>query len=377
MSLIKAILVLLVKKLTYVVSLYNPEVYCFVKKKGTVVNINKKIGIAIFLVLVGTVEARDRKTNSPDKPKKVVPVIRKVPKSPTVKSKKLAERKQNFKIKEQQRKHDRQEYRKKQVVWDPQFDRFEQNVSFGFSRLHKKKLIKLIDEDANADTIVIDKSCPAGIFGYTLAANVTGLPKIFKKGESTEARFGIATSFSKKEDAYQGTYIDTGSTHETSLLKTRQNIKCYQLLVTSEYDLFEKYGWTYSLNSALGLSVGALRELRINREIGNFLRYTGKHFRPKKSRPTAQIGFSVHKKMGPITGGIRYTIGYTKQTYQAALRLDEPYGYDARTKTGGHVIDRDNYNNQSNSAIRGLLITTPPVFKLLACNLQAVVGFDF
>ena len=124
-----------------------------------------------------------------------------------------------------------------------------------------------------------------------IAANVgiefTDLPT-FRKGEKTNARLGLATSFAKKDAAVEGDYFDAGQT--TALLTTRQDVKRVEALIVGEYDLYHNYGLTYSLDAGLGIVVGALRDLKLYQKSGEDIFYTGQKLLENKCQFTGRIG---------------------------------------------------------------------------------------
>lgn len=375
-------------------------------------NKSKKIGIAIFLLLIGSLEAgRKRLTNSDDhhkmhkvpklkkdkalkapKPpklsKKKVSKLKKdkAPKAPqnaTLLSKKKAERKEKYHQKKAKRKEDRKEAKKRQVyLGEGRLKTYRQEFAYGATYYHKESTTKLLDaiqttDPANAvgligtavttDEIEITKSKPALQVSYVLSAVYENLPALFKAGETVEASFGLQASFAKKDDAYQGTYKDEAVVGN---LRTRQDIKKYTVQLFGQYELFRYYGWRYNFKLASGLSVGALRDLRIYEEVSNQFYYTGQRMPVKKSRPTVEFGLNVTKEAGPLHLVFGYDVGYVKQAYQYTLVADFPDPLASQVHHNNHV------NLRANS-VRHLLVATPPVFKLWAFNFKLGAAFDF
>lgn len=356
-------------------------------------NKNKKIGIMIFLALVGSLEAeRHRLTN--DDPsssqnkstaqKKPV-VVKKSVKStvPTVAAQKKANKKLKQKQKDAEAKRKKQEAKARQVsLNDAQFKSYQQAFNYGCVLYHKKSNVELLDVvqaaatptgligNASAvDSIEITKSKAAPKVTYALSAVYENLPSLFRAGETTEASFGIQASFAKKDDAYQGTYKDAGTTVYS--LRTRQSIKKYALEVFGQYGLFEYYGWKYNIKVAPGLSVGALRDLRIY-EVGDGdkLFYTGQRLTPNKACGTVEFGLNVTKEAGPLQLIFAYDMGYVKQTYNSDLVLDKPDVLASATQ-------QNNYDLLKGDAVRHIVLVTPPVFNVWSYNFKFGAAFDF
>lgn len=347
-------------------------------------NKSKKIGIAIFLLLSGSLEARVRLNNSESH----TPVVRKAPAPPaspkpqTVSSKKKAKRKAKYKAKEIQRKKDRLEAKKVKSVriGDGRFKNYQQELNYGFMLYHKEKRTELLDAVNAAanptgllstatekDIIEITKSKPALQVSYVVSAVYENLPALFKRGKTTEAAIGIQASFAKKNDAYQGTHRDVDVAGN---LRTRQSIKKWAVLVFGQYELFRYAGWRYNFKLGAGLSVGALRDLRIYEDNNGILSNTGQRAVAKKSQPTVEFGFNIAKEAGPIDVIFAWDVGYVKQKYSDILALDAP---DA----GASTKHQNNFTTLRHDAVRHLIFITPPTFKLWSFNFKMGAGFNF
>lgn len=389
-------------------------------------NRNKKTGIAIFLFLIGSLEAgrSNRLTNKEghaivasrpsiaknhtQKKHKIVKVKKvkaspkkqapkkhkatkvkkhKVPNPPKKSSsKKKVQRKAKYDQKAAKRKEDRKEAKSRQVyLGEGRFKSYKQEFAYGAAYYHKNKKVEFLDalqtiDPNNAiglisaatekDEIEITKSKPAIQVSYVLSAVYENMPALFKAGETVEASFGLQASFAKKDDAYQGTYKDAGVAGD---LRTRQDIKKYTVQVFGQYELFRCCGWKYNFKLASGLSVGALRDLRlyVAPSEGNLF-YIGQRLEVEdnKSRPTVEFGLNVTKEAGPLELVFGSDIGYVRQTYKNYLTVEQA---DTRAPQVHHT----NFVNLRANSARHLLTIVPPVFKLWSFNFKMGAAFSF
>ena len=384
-------------------------------------NRNKKIGIAIFLLLIGSLETKHAKSikdessklylaiHDPSGSKKVhkkkksvgkskaTPVPKKaskekvknkktkVPKKSTVSSRNKAARKEKYQKKDAQRLADRQEAKRRPRVSlnDGRFKTYKQEFGYGATYYHKESKTELFDAvqtvgGATAggligaavtekDVVEITKSKPAPQVTYVLSTVYENLPALFKAGETVEASFGIQASFAKKDDAYQGTHKDAGVAGN---FRTRQSIKKYTVELFGQYELFQYYGWKYNFKLASGLSYGALRDLRLYEEVSNKLHYTGQRVAAKNSRPTVDFGFNITKEAGPLELVFAYDVGYVNQSYKDILIVEEP---DRDAPTAHHTTQ----TLLRGDSARHLLAITAPTFKLWAFNFKLGAAFNF
>ncbi len=391
-------------------------------------NKSKKLGIAIFLLLIGSLDAkRQRLINDGDSEKSNKMAVNKAPTPPahsssskkhhkTLKAKNITKphkksklhkiavskaptppahsssskkhdkklkRIAKFQVKEVQRKKDRAEAKRNQVRFkDGRFKNYQQEFNYGFMVYHKEQKTELLDAvqagvaangllsnavETEKDTIEITKSKPAPQVSYVLSAVYENLPSLFKAGKTVEGAMGIQASFAKKNDAYQGTYKDVGVAGD---LRTRQSIKKWSVLVFGQYELFRYYGFRYNFKLGTGLSVGALRDLRIYEGTNDLLHNTGQFLASNKSRPTVEFGLNVSKEAGPLDIIFAYDVGYVKQTYSKELYLVSP---DA----GASIDHTNNFNNLKHDVARHLVTLTPPIFKLWSFNFKLGAGFNF
>lgn len=381
-------------------------------------NRSKKIGIAIFLLLIGSLETKHAKSSKDESiathyslgskkvhkkkksikkskvartPKKIKASKKnhkaskpKAPKKSTVSSRNKADRKARYQKKEAKRLADRQEAKRRPRVSlnDARFKTYKQEFGYGVTYYHKESQTELFDAVQSLggtagglvgaaitekDVIEITKSKPAPQVTYVLSTVYENLPALFKAGETVEASFGIQASFAKKDDAYQGTHKDAGVAGN---FRTRQSIKKYTVKLFGQYELFQYYGWKYNFKLASGLSYGALRDLRLYEEVSNKLYYTGQRVEAKNSRPTVDFGFNITKEAGPLELVFAYDVGYVKQSYKDLLTVEEP---DRDAPTAHHTTNRILRGNSA----RHLLAITAPTFKLWAFNFKLGAAFNF
>jgi hypothetical protein len=384
--------------------LYNPLLIRDSKKivERRAMKASKVLGIAIFLLFIGQMEARERnltnatshcavaikarkknivKASRPKavkKLKKVKPVTKKVSKPKKVKLKKVklqtpraAKKPKKVKVKVAKVKGANKR-RAKMVGF---YNAFE----YGFLKYAKDKEENIVDAtstvnnttgllgDASKDKIIFTKTRPALQVGLGGGLEFEGLPS-FQKGKTTRGRLGVATSFAKKDDAVEGEYFDTGQTE--ALLVTRQDIKRFEGLVVGEYDIFNGYGWTYKLDAGVGVVVGALRDLYIYEKSGENLYHTGQRLEPKKVQPTGRIGASLEKKCGRLIVGAGYRIGFTRQKYKNHVILDTPHASASQVHHNAHTVLHA-------TSVKKTLLHTPPEFDIRSYEFRISVGTEF
>lgn len=365
----------------------------------------KSVGIALFLLLIGSLEARNRLTNDFDGAK--TSSHKKV--SATSKSKKsnlkhksakvhvtghhapktLAGKKKHERKVKQQQKDAEAKRRKKQAkenqlsLNDAEFKGYSQAVGIGFKLYHKESKVEITDAantnavstglltaaNVSKDEIEVTKSKPTVQVSYALSRDYENLPSLFRAGEAVDAALGAEFTFAKRDDAYQGIYKDDPDA-DTHSLRTRQDIKQYTLKVFGEYGLFEYYGFKYNLKLATGMSVGALRDLRIFEYANNKHHFTGQRLEPNKTRPVFEFGLNITKSTDYVDLFFAYDVSYIKQTYKDELFIDTPDSSASDSHT-------NNYNNLRPDLVRHIVKVNPPEFKLWAFNFMFGFGLDF
>lgn len=255
---------------------------------------------------------------------------------------------------------------------------FYNTLEYGVMKYARDKEVSVVDADSNAqntsglisnasaDSISFTKTRPVLLVGLGFGVEFDGLGSL-EQGETTQARLGVATSFAQKNDAIEGEYLDTGQT--VSTLVTRQDVKRFEGLVVGEYNVFNDYdGLTYKVDAGAGVSVGALRDLRLYQKDNNS--YIGQRLKAKKISPVARLGASVEKKMNSFCIGAGFRVGFSKQKYNKNVIVEKP-------DTTADQVHQDIFALLEPTSDRGALPCVPPEFNVRSYEFRISIGKDF
>lgn len=326
-------------------------------------NRSKKIGITVFLFLLGSVEARNRITNTIDEIEKDVESF--VAPKKQKKSKKQSEKNKKFQVKEHKQKQDRQH--KKKVMRSTSFNNISYDsssmcVDLGVSKFSKGDTITLLDanqtaatpsgligDGATTDRMVPLKTKAMPIIGTTFLAHYTDIPAQWKKDGTTDGSLGLQFTFAKSKDALQKDYFDGDAT--TTAFRTFQDVKQFKLEVVGELNLAECENWILTGLASVGFAEGTVKDLRLYEKVNEKYYYTGQRVAPKKMQLTGGIGFDLSRKREDFMISIGYKVNWNRRQYDNLLRVEKP-------EVGASIANTTNYNLLANDSIRGLVKTT-------------------
>lgn len=345
-------------------------------------NKSKKIGMAIFLFLIGSLEARNRITNEFEEIMHEVEdmVTSKKPSKSSAKKKssskskkpqmKKATVKKSFSVKAQKDQNRKQERRDKNdrmrsvSLSDISYQDSSMVVNIGVSKFAKGSETKILDASQTNgatgtglinDASVTDRMVPVKtkampIVGALLQAHYTGIPARWREHDITDGSLGLQFTFAKADDSMIQDYYDGDAT--TTALRTFQDTKQYKLEVVGGLDLYEKNKWILSTSGSLGLAVGTVKNLRLYEKSNDVYYNTGQYVQPKKAQFTGGIGVNISREID-VDYSIRlgYNVNWTRERYDGLLRIGLP-------ETGAPAVNTTNYNLLANDAIRDLLKVT-------------------